>query len=325
MGRVFLIFTVVLFAAIGFAAIRKSEKKSSIVVNSEKETTVEIVTPKPAPPAPKPVEPPPPEVTQDELPRPAGDMPTADRISELFNVYEPKLPIVETVTYKSHTAWQKGRPAWIADYASHYETSRHFIARSLNGKPDYFKQDISDGKRFNVLHPEKELKFHMVVDLSRCKLLLWAVDASDNKNYLLKTYDVGLGRFETNRPSGSLTPLGVYTLGKNIAIYKPKVTGFYNGEKTEMIKIFGTRWIPFDEEVSDVTAPAKGFGIHGVPWIEDPQTGTLAEQRESIRKYDSDGCIRLLTEDIEEIFSIVITKPTTIEIVKDFHEAKHLR
>jgi hypothetical protein len=37
--------------------------------------------------------------------------------------------------------------------------------------------------------------------------------------------------------------------------------------------------------------------------------------------YDSDGCIRLNSSDIEEIFSIVLTKPTWVEIVKDFHGA----
>jgi lipoprotein-anchoring transpeptidase ErfK/SrfK len=41
-----------------------------------------------------------------------------------------------------------------------------------------------------------------------------------------------------------------------------------------------------------------------------------------IGAYDSDGCIRLSSADIEELFSIVLTKPTFVEIVKDFHEAK---
>ena len=39
-------------------------------------------------------------------------------------------------------------------------------------------------------------------------------------------------------------------------------------------------------------------------------------------KEESDGCVRLLSNDIEEIFSVIITKPTTIELVKDYHDAK---
>jgi hypothetical protein len=31
--------------------------------------------------------------------------------------------------------------------------------------------------------------------------------------------------------------------------------------------------------------------------------------------------VRLATEDVEEIFAIVITKPTTVELVKDYRDA----
>src|ERR1700733_4285949 len=44
-----------------------------------------------------------------------------DRIQEFFNKQGSRLPIVQTITYKSHVPWLKGRPAWIADYASHYK------------------------------------------------------------------------------------------------------------------------------------------------------------------------------------------------------------
>ncbi len=67
-------------------------------------------------------------------------LPDADRISEFFNKGMPQLPIVKTITYSSHVSWIKGRPAWIADYARHYKTSRFFISRSLTGKENYFSQ-----------------------------------------------------------------------------------------------------------------------------------------------------------------------------------------
>lgn len=255
-----------------------------------------------------------------ELPAPVVDLPEGNRIEELFNKQEPKLPIVETITYKSHVTWQKGRPAWLSDYASHYNTSKHFIARSLNGKPDYWKQELKEGDRFNVFRKDKNFQFYLVVDSSRCKMWFYYLDLDNKQKVLLKTYRVGLGRVDASKASGLLTPLGTYTLGNKIAIYKPKIMGNYQSKNTEMITVFGSRWIPFDKEVGFCTAPAKGFGIHGTPWTSKPDIGII-DNPSSIGKYESDGCIRLATPDIEELFAIIITKPTTIEIVRDFSEA----
>lgn len=261
----------------------------------------------------------PPSLSRDQLIA-DHDLPQANRIDEFFNKNDPKLPIVETVTYKSHVSWQKGRPAWLSDYASHYHTSRHFIARSLNGKPDYSKQELAEGDRFNVLRQDKNFEFHLVVDTSRCKMWFYYVDLDEKKNVLLKTYQVGLGRLDAAKTSGILTPLGQYSLGNRVAIFKPKVTGMYQGKKVEMITVFGTRWIPFEKEITNCTAPAKGFGIHGTPWALNAQ-GILVDSAEGVEKYESDGCIRLATPDIEELFAIIISRPTTIEIVRDFSES----
>ncbi len=248
-------------------------------------------------------------------------LPDANRIEELFNIGEPKLPIVETIRYSSRVPWKKGRAAWIADYATHYNTSRYFISRSLAGKVDYFAQKIANGDLFNVLKEDKKLDFHLVVDLSRSKMWFYYFDADTNDRVLLKTYPVGLGRVESKKKSGYLTPLGTYLLGDRVALYKPGAMGYFNHKKVEMIRIFGTRWIPFEKAIAGCTAPAKGFGIHGSPWIEDPATKKLTEDSDSIGKYESDGCIRLNLEDIEELFSIIITKPTYVQIVADFNDA----
>jgi hypothetical protein len=117
-----------------------------------------------------------------------------------------------------------------------------------------------------------------------------------------------------------LTPLGTFSLGSRVAIYKPKVSGFHNGKKIEMVRVFGSRWIPFDKEIANTTAPAKGFGLHGVPWVENKK-GELIQDKNSLGKYESDGCIRCATDDMEEIFAIVITKPTVVEIVKNYNES----
>ena len=131
---------------------------------------------------------------------------------------------------------------------------------------------------------------------------------------------MGLGRIDHHQPSGTLTPLGRYKLGSRVAIYKPGMQGHYQDQTVEMIRVFGTRWIPLERE--DRTASIKGYGLQGAPWVVDLSSGKLTENRSVIGAYDSDGCVRLDEEGINELFSIVLTKPTFIEIVKDFHEAK---
>jgi hypothetical protein len=249
------------------------------------------------------------------------EIPDADIIDRLFVTDSTKLPIVETVNYTSRVPWLKGRNAWIADYASHYSTTRHFIARSLNKKTDYFTQKVAFGDRFNVFSTEKNISFYLLIDINRCKLWFYYLDNDLNERTLLKTYKVGLGRKDSNRISTSLTPIGKYALGSKVAIYKPNIMGYFLDKKIEMIKVFGTRWIPFDKELENCSETAKGLGIHGAPWHEG-LNGELVEDRSQVGKYDSDGCVRLFSEDIDELFSIIISKPTVVEIVKDFHEAK---
>lgn len=258
-----------------------------------------------------------------EVPKgPIDDFPNIDRTFQLFTTGPTKLPIVETVTYSTTVPWLKGRPAWLADYATHYATSRHFIARSLNGKPDYFTQKISPGSAFNVFRKDKRIQFYLLVDLTRCKMGFYYVDLDTKERLLLKTYSVGVGKSDPKSSSGSLTPLGVYSLGSKIAIYSPGITGIAREQKVEMITLFGTRWIPFHEAIEGSAALTKGYGIHGAPWIYPTPTNSPVENTSAIGKHESDGSILLSHEDMEELFSIVITKPTFVVIVKDFHEAR---
>ncbi|GAB5410964.1 MAG: hypothetical protein ChlgKO_00780 [Chlamydiales bacterium] len=249
------------------------------------------------------------------------DTENVDEIYRLFTVSSSRYPFVETIAYTPRVNWLKGRAAWLGDYASYFNTSKHFIARSLNGKPDYFTQKVTSGDRFNVFKPETDLSFHLVVDLSRCKMWFYAVDLTENKHHLIKTYHVGVGRLEPTSPSGTLTPTGKYLLGDKIATYKPGTTGIFRDEESELIQIFGTRWIPFGAEIEDCSHPYKGYGIHGAPWSLDEKNQQLIEDRTTIGQYESDGCIRLTKEDVEELYAIVVTKPTVVEIVKDYREA----
>ncbi len=320
--RGFLIGSIALFGMIGGYAY---VKKRAVEKPPERPQMVEISLNEPLRSVRAPVVPvkaaSSPEVSSQAAAPIKEDFPEVDRIHQLFTLDSSKLPLVETVAYTSRVPWLKDRPAWIADYASHYETSRHFIARSLNKKIDYFTQKVSPGDRFNVFKRDKQINFHLLIDLSRCRMWFYAVDLDANERILLKTYQVGVGRVDQTKTSGFLTPVGKYLLGKKVAIYKPETLGFFQDNKIEMIRVFGTRWIPFELETEGCSEPAKGLGLHGAPWVLDA-SGQLVEDKSKIAKYDSDGCIRLAAQDMEEIFSIVITKPTTVELVTDFHAAK---
>ncbi len=297
--KTFLIGTVALFGLIGTVAV---VKKKTLVQETPKVVVQEIA------------------LSAEPVPQKAAaseEIPNADLIPRLFALDASKLPIVETVSYTSRVPWLKDRPAWIVDYATHYATSRHFIARSLNRKPDYFSQNISPGDRFNVFKRDQNIQFHLVIDLTHCRMLFYYKDLDKNEQVLLKTYRVGLGRVDGKKASGYLTPVGKYSLGNKIAVYKPGMTGTFQNQKTEMMRVFGTRWIPFVQEIDGCSDAAKGLGIHGAPWVVDPATGQLVEDRTKVGIYESDGCIRLLSEDMEELFAIIVTKPTFVELVKD--------
>jgi hypothetical protein len=329
--RVLFVTSLILFSGIAMMAMLKKKHDTAIVF---KEPKIEIVQPveiakvepvqlvieefKPSLPAKK-------EFIREEVKVvPIQKMVTSevDRVRRLFSKSGDKLPIVETVTYTSRVSWLKGRPAWIADYASHYNTSRHFIARSLNGKIDYITQKVAPGDKFNVFRQDKNFEFYLLVDLSACQMHFYYLDKDLDERVFLKSYPVGLGRKKEDSPSGSLTPIGKYSLGDKVAVYRSGVQGYYQNQKIEMINVFGTRWLPFGEELENCSDGAKGYGIHGVPCVEVPASGDLVEEHGGVGAYNSDGCIRLKKEDVEEIFSIVITKPTVVEIVKDMKGIK---
>lgn len=302
--KLLLTLSCLLFTAIFVASYIKSDKKKQEV---QQVTAVEALVPVDLSVVEEPEEEPAEMSFVEEGEIPQAEMRTdIDRIHELFNKKEPRLPIVETIVYKSHVPWLKGKSAWIADYATHYRTSRHFIARSLNGKPDYEKQDVKDGDRFNVFRPGKNFEFYLLAQLSTGRLWFYYIDGDTQEKVLLKSYPICVGRSDPESASGSLTPIGRYRLGDKIAVYRPKVRGMYQGQKVEMVSVFGTRWIPFVEE--------KGLGIHGLP-LKPNSAGTLEENAASLGTWSSDGCVRLATKDIEELFAIIITRPTTIDIV----------
>lgn len=238
-----------------------------------------------------------------------------DRIDRLFATGARKLPFMETIAYTHHVPWLKGRSALLNDYARHYQTSSQFIARSLNdGKNETLMRRIVQGETFNVISSDKNIEFYLVVDLSRRFMHLYAYDAGMEERYLLKIYKVGVGSLDPNQKSGCETPLGRYKLSERIGIYKPGVVANVGGRVMELVQLYGTRHIPFGDRKHQCA-------IQGNPWVVDADTGDLIEMRNFIGQYATEGNIRMHTEDVEELFSIVTSRDTYIEIVRDFPEA----
>lgn len=322
-SRLLFMFAVILFGLIGVMSLfQEPEESEEVVIVYPGQESVATTTP--SDPQPQPQITTPPSFGNHQLPVADStvEIPEVNRVDQLlFGKGDGKLDsVVETVTYKSLVPWKKGKAAWLVDYASHYKTHSHFLARSLTGKNDYFTGNVNNGDRFNVYRSDKDVSFHLLIDVSRTKMLLYVIDGQNNERTLLRTYTVGLGRPDSTKESGSLSPLGKFKLGSRTAIFKPKSMGVFNGARTEMVTVFGSRWIPFDSEIAGCTAPAKGFGIHGVPWKNEG--GEYKEQRDTVGRYESDGCIRMLTEDVEELFAIISMRDAVVELVDDFRKAQ---
>jgi lipoprotein-anchoring transpeptidase ErfK/SrfK len=123
--------------------------------------------------------------------------------------------------------------------------------------------------------------FRIVIDRSDNTLSLFCHDK------LIKKYSVGTGEY-------GKTPLGEFTVAsKDI---DPMWRGIPFGDERN---ILGTRWM----RITDPEGALSGYGIHGT-W-----------QPETIGKHSSQGCVRMLNEDVEELFKIV-TIGTPVMIVE---------
>ena len=108
---------------------------------------------------------------------------------------------------------------------------------------------------------------------------------------LFKRYSVGTGKF-------GKTPAVEFTLVDKIV--EPPWTRPSDNKKIEYgdpENVLGSRWMAIKSENHP---ELTGFGIHGT-W-----------ERDSIGKQSSAGCIRMLNEDVEELFDLVPRKTSII-------------
>ena len=115
------------------------------------------------------------------------------------------------------------------------------------------------------------------------------VDKSDRQLELtmngnrIKRYSVGVGRY-------GKTPVGTFHTvvhQKNPDWTPPSGGTVKFGDPRNVL---GTRWMSFEDKARP---DLKGFGIHGT------------SERDSIGGETSNGCIRMLNEDVEEVFLLI--------------------
>ncbi|MFQ5714065.1 MAG: L,D-transpeptidase family protein [Candidatus Scalinduaceae bacterium] len=157
--------------------------------------------------------------------------------------------------------------------ASEFNTSYELIMKINNkGRPL-----IRVGEKLKVLKGEISL----LVDKSDFTLTVLL------DGHFIKQYPVGIGMFDK-------TPEDVFLIKdklKNPTWYSPE--GVY--EYGDPRNLLGTRWMGFEDKED-----FYGYGIHGT---SEPET---------IGKPSSNGCIRLLNEDAEELFKFVKLKTKVV-------------
>ncbi len=133
---------------------------------------------------------------------------------------------------------------------------------------------IRQGDRLRILDAE----FSVHVNKTRNDLVVYMNDR------FFKRYDVGTGEYQR-------TPVGEFTITERIAQptwWRPDGRAVPYGTTNNVL---GTHWLSID---------VPGYGIHGT-WEPD-----------SIGYQSSAGCVRLLNEDIEELYTLL---PTGVPVV----------
>jgi len=320
LSRLFLIISVSLFVGIGFLSyLKKRVPVQEQTTNVTEYENIELSQLAPLSPPPSVIPIPTQEaeveksvvIEHDEAP---------EGLAALFEKPSSS-PLVQTIRYKSRVPWKPRRSAWLVDYARHYKTPVDFICKSLDRGVN--PTSLSEGVQFNVFRLDFDFRFHLLVSLNSCRMRLYYVIPHEKKVVFLKSYPVCLGKKASSSVSGSLTPLGVFQLGSRVAVFKPNMMGMHKNKRVELVQVFGTHWIPFEREIAGCSEPARGFGIHGTPMLRNARGG-LEEQLSSIGEFSSDGCIRLAGKDMQELFSVISTRKTYIEIVPSFQQSKLL-
>ncbi len=176
------------------------------------------------------------------------------------------IPVPEKVTH----IVKRGDTVW--GIAKQYGETMSMVMRGNNINPSK-----------PSLHPGQVLKIYdaeWAIDVSKTHSVLVLKDGPR----LFKIYRIGIGRQDR-------TPVGTFKIDTKES--EPIWT--YAGKKYaygDPANVLGTRWMGLTS-VGTTNPLFEGYGIHGT-WEPD-----------SIGKARSNGCVRMLNEQVEELFDIV--------------------
>ncbi len=141
--------------------------------------------------------------------------------------------------------------------------------------------NIMDGQTLIIYKGDWKIR------VSKKDFRLYLMDGDE----LFKMYNITIGR-QGRTPTGNFQ---VQSKISNPDWYSPQGKVPFGSKEN----VLGTRWLklqPMDPENRNL----RGYGIHGT-W-----------ERDSIGKDRSNGCIRMLNEDVEELFSIIPLKTAVV-------------
>ncbi|MFA5043366.1 MAG: L,D-transpeptidase family protein [Kiritimatiellia bacterium] len=165
------------------------------------------------------------------------------------------------------------------------------IARKFKTTVDLIKK--SNALQRPVLHPGDRLRVFkgtFTIDVSKSRNDL-VVKVNDR---FFKRYRVGTGKFGT-------TPVGTFVIADKIEQppwWRPDGRMVPFGDKENVL---GTRWMSI--QATGTTSAVRGYGLHGT-W--EPET---------IGHQASAGCIRLVNNEVEELF-LLIPMRTSVTIAE---------
>lgn len=191
----------------------------------------------------------------------------AERLSEINNrILFTDLPCPEKLDY----AVVDGDNLW--DIARAFRTTVSMIQKA-NGMEET-KTTIFSGQVLKIYKAEWR------IEISKANFILMLMDGER----LLKTYPVGVGRQDR-------TPVGSFRIDEKERepIWYAKGRAIPFGDPDNVL---GTRWLGL-EASADRREKMTGYGIHGT-WAPD-----------SLGKGVSNGCIRMLNAQVEELFDVV--------------------
>lgn len=175
--------------------------------------------------------------------------------------------------------------------AAKYDTTWQFIGR-LNG--------ISDPRKLPVGKTLKIIKgpLHAKVDKSDFTIDIYIGKPGTPGAIFLKRFRVGLGEHDST-PTGEWL---VDTKLENPRYYSPRTEGPRVIEPDDPANPLGERWIALIGQSGQAVGKSS-YGIHGT--IEP----------DSIGKKKSMGCIRMLNEDVELVYEMLIPGKSTVTVV----------